>query len=94
MKNESRHTKASLVLGLIFAVLFTHLPVFYTLFYHDLTGAPEAVDGSMNVTMNSPVRTMILDGKWEFYWNRLIVTDRQQDYEPDFLIRVPDTMMN
>lgn len=89
MKNESRHTKASLVLGLIFAILFTHLPVLYTLFYHDLTGAPEAVDGSMDVTMNSPDRTIILDGEWEFYWNRLIVTDNQQDYEPDFFIRVP-----
>ncbi|AET69233.1 hypothetical protein Desor_3771 [Desulfosporosinus orientis DSM 765] len=87
---ESKHTKAYLISGLIFAILFSHLPVIYTLFYHNLTGAPTAAGGSINLTRLSPVRTIILDGKWEFYWNRLIVSEPQQDVKSDFLIRVPD----
>lgn len=87
---ESKHTKAYLILGLIFVILFTHLPVVYTLFYHNLTGAPTAEGGSIDVMPLSPARTIVLDGRWEFYWNRLISTEPQQDDKPDFLIRVPD----
>jgi len=86
----SKHTKTYLILGLVFVILFTHLPVVYTLFYHDLTGAPTAVGGIMDVKTASPVSTVVLDGEWEFYWNRLIATDGQQDCKPDFLIDVPD----
>ena len=71
----SKHTKTYLILGLVFVILFTHLPVVYTLFYHDLTGAPTAVGGIMDVKTASPVSTVVLDGEWEFYWNRLIATD-------------------
>lgn len=89
---ESKHTKAYLILGLIFVILFTHLPVVYTMFYHNLTGATTAVDGSIDVTSLSTAKTIVMDGKWEFYWNRLIATEPQQyDYDkPDFFIRVPD----
>ena len=87
---ESKRTKIYLVLGLTFVILLTHLPVAYTLFYHNLTGAPTAADGSINVTPLSPARTIILDGRWEFYWNSLIATEPQQDEKTDFFIRVPD----
>ncbi|MDP4092793.1 MAG: ATP-binding protein [Bacillota bacterium] len=87
---ESKRTKIYLVLGLTFVILCTHLPVVYTMFYHNLTGAPTSVDGSINVTQLSPARTIVLDGSWEFYWNRLIDTEPRQDDRPDFLIRVPD----
>ncbi|MBW7571959.1 sensor histidine kinase [Caproiciproducens faecalis] len=87
---KSRHTKAYLILGLIFVILFTHLPVVYTLFYHNLTGAPTAENGNINGTMLSSSQTIVLDGSWEFYWNRLIATEPQQGVKPDFLIKVPD----
>lgn len=90
MKDKSKHTKASLILGLMFVILFSHLPVVYTLYYHKLTGAPTAVDGNMDLTACSPAQSIVLDGKWEFYWNRLIVTDEEHDCEQDFLISVPD----
>lgn len=90
MKIKPSYTKSSLILGFMFAILFTHLPVVYTLLYHNLTGAPTSVDGSIDVTETSPERSIVLDGKWEFYWNRLIVTDRHPDKKPDFLISVPD----
>jgi len=86
---ESKHTKTYLVLGLIFMILFTHLPVAYTAFYHNLTGAPTAVDGRIDLKKLSPDRTIILDGNWEFYWKRLIATEPQKDNKPDFFIRVP-----
>ena len=47
------------------------------------------ISGIIIVTKSPPDRTIILDGEWEFFWNRLIVTDNQQDESPDFLIRVP-----
>lgn len=87
---ESRHTKAFLISGLIFVILFTHLPVIYTLLYHDLTGAPTAESGGINLSSSSASRTTVLDGKWEFYWNRLIATEPLQGGVPDFLIQVPD----
>lgn len=88
--NKSRHTKAFLISGLLFVILFAHLPVVYTLFYHSLTGAPAAQAGSMDGTRLSPSRSGVLDGSWEFYWNRLIATEPQKNSKPDFLIQVPD----
>ena len=88
--NESKHTKAFLISGLLFVILFAHLPVLYTLFYHSLTGAPSAEAGSMDGARLSPSRSGILDGSWEFYWNRLIVTEPKKDSQSDFLIQVPD----
>lgn len=87
---ESKHTKAYLILGLVFAIVFTHLPVVYTMFYHSLTGAPEVIGGSIDITPFSPAKTIVLDGSWEFYWNRMIATEPQPGDKPDFLIRVPD----
>lgn len=87
---ESKHSKTYLILGFILVILFTHLPVVYTLFYHSLTGAPTAVDGNIDVNHISPAQAIILDGKWEFYWERMIVTELHYDDKPDFLINVPD----
>lgn len=87
---ESKYIKANLIFGLIFVILFSHLPVAYTVFYHNLTDAPTAIDGSIDLNKLSPAGTIVLDGSWEFFWNRLIVTDSQQDDKPDFFIRVPD----
>jgi len=94
---ESKHMKTNLILGLVFSILFTHLPVVYTVFYHNLTGTPAAVDGKIDLNSLSPEKAIVLDGNWEFFWNCLIVTDSyqyitnvQKDIKPDFFIRVPD----
>ncbi|HEX3039048.1 MAG TPA: ATP-binding protein [Caproiciproducens sp.] len=83
-------TESLLILGMLFVIVISHLPVVYTLFYHDLTGIPAAEDGSVSLCGISPGRSIVLDGKWKFYWNRLIVTEPEQNSAPDFLIRVPD----
>ncbi|HOK43897.1 MAG TPA: hypothetical protein PLD49_09550 [Thermoclostridium caenicola] len=64
-----KHARVYLILGLIFVIVFTHLPVVNTLSYHSLTGAPEATDGKMDLQMASPARTVVLDGKWDFTGN-------------------------
>jgi len=87
---ESKRGKACLLSGLLFVLLCSHLPVLYTLFYHDLTAAPTVKDGSMDVTGVFPAKDIILDGNWAFYWNRLIAATPEQTGSADFLIRVPD----
>lgn len=84
-----------LIMGLMLAVFFMNLPVVYTHLYHDLTGAPRALNGSMDLSSVSPADGMIyLDGQWEFYWNRLIATEREQLSNPDMIIDVPDSWSN
>ena len=39
-----------LICGLVLAVILIQLPVVYTYFYHDITGAPEAMNGSMDLS--------------------------------------------
>lgn len=87
---EMKHTKAWLLAGLLFVLLCSHLPMMYTLFYHDLTAAPTAEGGSMDVKGVSTAKDIILDGNWAFYWNRLIAGESEQAGNADSLIRVPD----
>lgn len=85
-----KYTETLLILGMLFVIVISHLPVAYTLFYHDLTGAPTAENGSISFSGISSVQNVVLDGQWEFYWNRLVVTQPERGAAPDFLIRVPD----
>lgn len=87
--SSTKHVKLYLVLGFLFSILFSHLPVVYTLFYHELTDAPIGDNGALDIQSASPVRTIVLDGEWEFFWKRLIVTDAQEDQPSDFIIHVP-----
>jgi len=86
MKRPGR-TEILLILGVIFVLMFSHLPVIYTFFYHTITNSSKAQDGHVSV---SEADNIVLDGEWEFYWNRLLVTDQQEEAVPDFLINVPD----
>lgn len=85
---DPRHIRLQLLAGFLLAVLVPHLPVFYTLFYHQLTGAPTAVNADISLSDYSGKRT-VLDGEWEFFWNRLLITEPQQGAVPDFSIPVP-----
>ena len=86
---EPKHIRVQLLTGFLLAVLVPHLPVLYTLFYHQLTRAPTAVNAGLNLSQNDSGKYTVLDGKWEFYWNRLLVTGPERDAAPDFLIPVP-----
>lgn len=84
-----------LILGLMLAVFFMNLPAVYTHLYHDITGAPEAMNGRLDLSSVSLADGKIyLDGQWEFYWHRLIATEREQLPHPDMIIAVPDSWSN
>jgi hypothetical protein len=89
MKRPGR-TELLLILGMLFALAVSHLPVVYTHFYHSLTDVPAAENGSVPLSNVPDSKRIVLDGEWEFYWNRLLVTNPQQKSAPDFLIQVPD----
>ncbi|MEL7609318.1 MAG: ATP-binding protein [Bacillota bacterium] len=86
---EPKRVGAALILSLVFALLCSHVPVLYTLFYHDLSGAPTAKAASLDAAGACVQERVILDGEWAFYWNRLIITESEPNDEPDFLIEVP-----
>ncbi len=86
---EVNITKTLLIAGMIFAILISHMPVVYTSFYHELTGIPTAKDGVISLSGISANRNMVLDGKWEFYWDRLLVSKSQQKVSPNIFLPVP-----
>lgn len=85
-----KHTKTWLIAGLLFFLLCATLPVFYTVFYHELTQVPTAVDGQVNLSSVATDNRIVLDGKWDFYWNCLLVTDSEKGVKADLQMQVPD----
>lgn len=84
--------KLVLIGVLVLAIIFMNLPAAYTYFYHDITGAPTAVNGNINLSAVSPADGNIyLDGQWDFYWNRFIITEPEKLSNRDRLISVPDS---
>ena len=81
-----------LVLCFVLTIVIMHLSVVYTYFYHDITGAPKAVNGSINLSSVNPGDGKIyLDGEWEFHWSRFIMTEPEQLSRPDLMAAVPDS---
>ena len=78
-----------LIAGILFAIFASHLPVIYTAFYHELTGMPTSEAGKLDLSDLNSSRRIILDGDWEFYWNRLLVTDSEHNVAPDLILPVP-----
>jgi len=84
-----------LIIYLIIAVVIMEFPVIYTNFYHDITGEPIAKDGSINMSSANPADGKIyLDGEWEFYWNRFIVSEPEPLSSPDLFAAVPGEWSN
>ena len=89
---KSNIQKWLLICGLVLAVILINLLVVYTYFYHDITGKPEAMNGSMDLSaVNQADGKVYLDGQWEFYWSRFIVSEHEQLANPDLIIEVPDS---
>lgn len=94
MINEKKSGRG-ILLCLVLAVIIMNLPAVYTFFYHQLTGAPEASRGRIDLSgENLADGRIYLDGQWEFYWNQFIVSERSQTSDPDFTISVPDSWSN
>lgn len=67
--------RTQLLLGFFISVFCAHLPVVYTVFFHSITSAPTAIDGELKLPSDYRGERIILDGSWDFYWNRFNVTD-------------------
>ena len=88
---KNKYREVLLICGLILTVFLIYLPVVCTHFYHNITGAAEAIKGSMNLSTTNPVEGKIyLDGQWEFYWNRFIISESEQFSKYDLMMKVPD----
>ena len=63
----------------------------YTNYYHNITGAPKAKNGVMDLS-NVGIENgkIYLDGQWEFCWNGLFVSEHRQLAKSDLIIEVPD----
>lgn len=82
-------TEILLIAGMLFAIIISHLPVVYTSFYHELTGMPKAEDGKLHLSNADSGERIILDGEWELYWKRLVVTENEPNVSPDLILPVP-----
>ncbi|MHB8129247.1 MAG: sensor histidine kinase [Mobilitalea sp.] len=72
-------------------LLLIFLPVIYTHYYHNITGAPKAKNGIVDLSNVGLEHDKIyLDGQWEFYWNSFIVSEDRQYTKSDLIIEVPD----
>lgn len=84
-----RVLRINLIAGFLFVLLFAHIPVFYTLFYNELTGAPKANASVIQIDNFTKDNRVILNGEWELYFDRLLVTAPGQSGQPDALASVP-----
>ncbi len=77
--NNNKYRKWILVGGLILALLYIYIHVARSYFYHEITGLPEAVNGSIDLSDCIPSsHNTYLDGQWEFYWKQFIISDQEQ----------------
>ncbi|MDD3173204.1 MAG: GHKL domain-containing protein [Herbinix sp.] len=76
---SSKYRKWILVGGLILALLYIYILVAKSYFYHEITGLPKAVNGTIDLSEGiSSNHNIYLDGQWEFYWNQFIISDQKQ----------------
>lgn len=87
--SKLRKIEILLIAGMVFTILMSHLPVLYTVLYHELTGKPKAEAGVLILAEAEAGERVILDGEWEFYWKRLLVTDNDVSAAPDMFLPVP-----
>jgi len=77
--------------GLILVIICMNLPVIHARYYHQLTGAPTAEQGVIDLASSRLDRERVyLDGQWSFYWQRLIASEPDPSAEPDLELLVPE----
>lgn len=65
MKN-SKSVGILLILGMIFSITVSHLPVLHSLLYHKLNPVPAAENASLTLSGIPSGKRIVLDGEWEF----------------------------
>lgn len=93
MKKDCR--KWILISVLILALILIYVPVVKTQLYHEITGAPEAINSTMDLSdYVLHKKQIILDGEWEFFWKQFIISDQEKNPRVDRIIKVPDSWSN
>lgn len=89
---EFRWDRACFLLVLLFVVCFTAGVFLYSHYHDSLLKEPCIENGVLDLSGWNPDRNHVvhLDGEWEFYWNRWIVSGGAGDVSCDGLVRVPD----
>ncbi|NLC20093.1 MAG: hypothetical protein GX757_12920 [Clostridiales bacterium] len=78
-----------LIFDMLFSTVVSHIPVSLSLLYHKITKVPSASNAVLSLS-NIQDKRIILDGEWEFYWSRLLISDPDPEEVGDhFYIRVP-----
>lgn len=78
-----------LIFGMLFSIIVSHIPVSLSLLYHKIAKVPSASNAVLSLS-NIQEKRIILDGEWEFYWSRLLVSDPDPEEVGDhFYFRVP-----
>jgi len=92
---KAKNDKWFLILGFILTIVFMNLPVLYTYFYHDIAHTPKVINGSIDLSrVDIDDKKVYLDGQWEFYWNRFIVSEPDKFARPDLMLTVPEEWSN
>lgn len=80
----------------LLVIFMTAGPLVYSHFHDRLLGDPCIENGVLDLSGWEPDRNyaIYLDGEWEFYWGRFIVSDGDPDPVSDGLFRVPEMWRN
>ncbi len=93
MKNE-KFRKWFLIGAFFVTVMAVYSPMVATQFYHEISGAPIAIDGKMDLSDCDPYHEIFMDGQWEFYWEQFIVSNPGQKLKTAYIANVPDNWSN
>ncbi len=90
--STTRQRRGLFSVGTLILVIFCmNLPVLHAHYYHQLTGAPRAEHGVIDLASNRLNRERVyLEGQWAFYWQRLIASQPASSVEPDLELLVPE----
>lgn len=94
MKNEKNvivRNQICFIAVFLFVVCMTVGFLFVSHFHNEIFEEPCIEDGVLDLAGWNPENshTIHLDGEWEFYWNRFIVSDKEDDAVSDGLVSVP-----
>jgi len=80
---------AFLLLGALVAAI-----LLYSANYQKIQGFPTAKNGAMDMSgvyiADTGTHSVLLNGEWEFFYNKWIVTDNLTDAEPDAMFKLPE----
>lgn len=78
-----------LILGMLFSLIVSHIPVTLSLLYHKISDVPSAKKAVLPLS-GIRKKSIVLDGEWEFYWKQLLISDHIPDEtESQLYIHVP-----